>query len=136
MFTLCATICNTTTTATTTTTTLLNNNIKQRYAARNNNNNIRRGNLLIVSVGVSEKDDVPVGAKVKVNQSVVVYHVPKSKGAATDINGMLGEVAQRADDYEGTYISANLPIKVAFANPNGGDKTFLVHLKADELEIL
>ena len=36
------------------------------------------------------------GDKVKVTESVVVYHVPKSKGAATDLNGMEGEVASRA----------------------------------------
>ena len=47
-----------------------------------------RGKMTIVNVGASEKDDVPVGAKVRVNKSVVVYHVPKTKGAATDLNGM------------------------------------------------
>ena len=46
-------------------------------------------------MGASEKDDVPVGAKVRVNKSVVVYHVPKTKGAATDLNGMEGEVEHR-----------------------------------------
>jgi hypothetical protein len=71
-----------------------------------------------------------------VNKSVVVYHVPKTKGAATDLNGMEGEVAQRADDLDGTYISANLPVKVALPNPDGSGKTFLVHVTADEIEIL
>jgi hypothetical protein len=92
--------------------------------------------MTIVNVGASEKDSVPVGAKVRVNKSVVVYHVPKSKGAATDLNGMEGEVAQRADELDGTYISANLPVKVALPIPDGNGKTFLVHLTADELEIL
>jgi len=95
-----------------------------------------RGKMTIVNVGASEKDDVPVGAKVRVNKSVVVYHVPKTKGAATDLNGMEGEVAQRADDLDGTYISANLPVKVALPNPDGSGKTFLVHVTAEELEIL
>ena len=95
-----------------------------------------RGKMTIVNVGASEKDDVPVGAKVRVNKSVVVYHVPKTKGAATDLNGMEGEVAQRADDLDGTYISANLPVKVALPNPDGSGKTFLVHVTADEIEIL
>ena len=94
-----------------------------------------RGKMTIVNVGASEKDDVPVGAKVRVNKSVVVYHVPKTKGAATDLNGMEGEVAQRADDLDGTYISANLPVKVALPNPDGSGKTFLVHVTADEIEI-
>ena len=98
--------------------------------------NAGRGKMTIVNVGASEKDNVPVGAKVRVNKSVVVYHVPKSKGAATDLNGMEGEVAQRADELDGTYISANLPVKVALPIPDGSGKTFLVHLTADELEIL
>ena len=98
--------------------------------------NAGRGKMTIVNVGASEKDNVPVGAKVRVNKSVVVYHVPKSKGAATDLNGMEGEVAQRADELDGTYISANLPVKVALPLPDGSGKTFLVHLTADELEIL
>ena len=99
-------------------------------------NNNGRGKMTIVNVGASEKDDVPVGAKVRVNKSVVVYHVPKTKGTATDLNGFEGEVAQRADELDGTYISANLPLKVALPLPDGSGKTFLVHLTAEELEIL
>ena len=101
---------------------------------RSNNNG--RGKMTIVNVGASEKDDVPVGAKVRVNKSVVVYHVPKTKGTATDLNGFEGEVAQRADELDGKYISANLPLKVALPLPDGSGKTFLVHLTAEELEIL
>ena len=92
--------------------------------------------MTIVNVGASEKDDVPVGAKVRVNKSVVVYHMPKTKGAATDLNGFEGEVAQRADELDGKYISANLPLKVALPLPDGNGKTFLVHVTAEELEIL
>ena len=92
--------------------------------------------MTIVNVGASEKDDVPVGAKVRVNKSVVVYHMPKTKGKATDLNGFKGEVAQRADELDGTYISANLPLKVALPLPDGSGKTFLVHVTAEELEIL
>ena len=101
---------------------------------RSNNNG--RGKMTIVNVGASEKDDVPVGAKVRVNKSVVVYHMPKTKGKATDLNGFEGEVAQRADELDGTYISANLPLKVALPLPDGSGKTFLVHVTAEELEIL
>ena len=77
------------------------------------------------------------GDKVKVTESVVVYHVPKSKGAATDLNGMEGEVASRADDLNGTYISANLEVRVAFAVPDDPKgKTFIAHMKEDEVEAL
>lgn len=67
--------------------------------------------------------------------SAVVYHVPKSKGAPTELKGMEGEVASRADDLNGTYISANLEVKVAFPVPNDPKgKTFIVHCKENELE--
>ena len=57
--------------------------------------------------------------------------------AATDLNGMEGEVASRADDLDGTYISANLEIRVAFAVPEDPKgKTFIAHLKEDEVEAL
>ena len=74
-----------------------------------------------------------VGAKVRVKSSVVVYHVPKSKGAATDLIGMTGVVDSRADAHEGATTSATLAVKVAIPNPNGG-KDFIAHLDESELE--
>ena len=73
------------------------------------------------------------GAKVRVKSSVVVYHVPKSKGAATDLIGMTGVVDSRADAHEGATTSATLAVKVAIPNPNGG-KDFIAHLDESELE--
>ena len=58
-----------------------------------------------------------------------------SEGAATDLEGMEGVVASRADDLNGTYISANLEVRVAFPvvdDPKG--KTFIAHMKEDEIE--
>ena len=49
---------------------------------------------------------------------MVVYHVPKTKGAATELEGMEGVVDSRADDHEGTYISANLEVRVALPVPD------------------
>ena len=77
--------------------------------------------MTIVNVGASEKDDVPVGAKVRVNKSVVVYHVPKTKGAATDLHGMEGEVAQRADDLDGTKPTRDWREAAAAADAAMGD---------------
>ena len=78
------------------------------------------------AVAPSPVAKLQAGDKVKVTESVVVYHVPKSKGAATDLNGMEGEVASRADDLNGTYISANLEVRVAFAVPDDPKgKTFI-----------
>lgn len=89
------------------------------------------------AVAPSPVAKLQAGDKVKVTESVVVYHVPKSKGAATDLNGMEGEVASRADDLNGTYISANLEVRVAFAVPDDPKgKTFIAHMKEDEVEAL
>ena len=74
--------------------------------------------------------------KVRVNKSVVVYHVPKTKGTATDLNGFEGEVAQRADELDGKYISANLPLKVALPLPGWEWKDVFGAFNAEELEIL
>ena len=73
------------------------------------------------------------GYKVRVKSSVVVYHVPKSKGAATELQGMVGVVDSRADEHEGKKTSATMPCKVALPNPNGG-KDFIAHVEEAELE--
>ena len=82
---------------------------------------------------VVARADAERGAKVRVKSSVVVYHVPKSKGAATDLIGMTGVVDSRADAHEGATTSATLAVKVAIPNPNGG-KDFIAHLDESELE--
>ena len=46
-------------------------------------------------------------------------------------------MASRADDLNGTYISANLEVRVAFPvvdDPKG--KTFIAHMKEDEVEVV
>jgi hypothetical protein len=54
-----------------------------------------------------------------------------------DLQGMEGEIASRADDLNGVYISANLEIRVALAVPNDPKgKTFITHMKEDEVEKL
>lgn len=80
---------------------------------------------------------VEVGAAVKVTSSVVVYHVPKSKGAATDLEGLEGVVAELADVHEGVETSATLPYKVAFqiAGPNDKPVKFAAHLERGEFEL-
>ena len=72
----------------------------------------------------------------QVVSKVVVYHVPKGdRKNGTDLSGWEGVVDSRADDYNGTYISANLEVKVAFPVPNDPKgKTFIVHCKENELE--
>ena len=85
--------------------------------------------------GGGDSSAFTVGKKVKVKSSVVVYHVPKTKGAATDLMGREGVVESRADDFKGVSISATLPVRIAFPL-EGGKKTFVTHMMADELDIL
>mmetsp|Transcript_5102 Transcript_5102/g.22801 ORF Transcript_5102/g.22801 Transcript_5102/m.22801 type:complete len:118 (-) Transcript_5102:272-625(-) len=86
--------------------------------------------------GVAVRAKLDAGDKVKVVSKVVVYHVPKGdRKNGTDLSGWEGVVDSRADDYNGTYISANLEVKVAFPVPNDPKgKTFIVHCKENELE--
>uniref|UniRef100_A0A7S0SD67 Ferredoxin thioredoxin reductase alpha chain domain-containing protein n=1 Tax=Mantoniella antarctica TaxID=81844 RepID=A0A7S0SD67_9CHLO len=78
-----------------------------------------------------------VGDKVKVTAKVVVFHMPLSRGAATDLQGMVGEVASRADDFNGKYISATFEYKVAIPIPDHvKGKTFIVHMREDEVEVV
>ena len=65
--------------------------------------------------------------------------VPRAqeKGAATELMGMEGVVDSRADDHEGTYISANLEVRVALPVPDDPKgKTFIAHVREDEVEAL
>lgn len=76
-----------------------------------------------------------VGARVRVKSSVVVYHVPKTKGRAIDLRGLEGVVDARADVHDGKKTSATMPCKVALPLPDGSGKTFIAHLEEEELEL-
>ena len=69
------------------------------------------------------------GDKVKVCQSAIVFHVPKTP--ELDLQNMEGEVVDVLYEYKGKPISANLPYKVKFEK---GEKPFSAHLREDELE--
>ncbi|MEA5502368.1 ferredoxin-thioredoxin reductase variable chain [Halotia wernerae UHCC 0503] len=71
-----------------------------------------------------------VGDRVRVKDSVVVYHHPEHRGQAFDIKGLEGEVIGFATEWQGRPISANLPIFVQFS------KKFKAHLREDELETI
>ena len=72
--------------------------------------------------------DMNVGDKVRVTESVVVYHHPAHRGEAFDIKGLEGEVFNIATEFKGRPVSANLPIQVKFT------KKFKAHLRTTELE--
>lgn len=75
------------------------------------------------------------GTAVKVTKSVQVYHVPKSKGEATDLAGMTGVIDSRADEHEGNPTSATLAVRVKLEVPDGSGKTFIAHLDESEVEV-
>jgi hypothetical protein len=76
------------------------------------------------------------GCSVKVCKSVIVFHVPKSKGAASDLQNMIGVVDSRADDHHGVATSATLAVRVKLPVPDGSGKTFVAHLDECELELM
>jgi hypothetical protein len=67
-----------------------------------------------------------VGDRIRVSQSVVVYHHPQNKQKPLDIKGMEGEIIKIID----SSISANLPIVVKF------EPKFNAHFREDELEVI
>ncbi len=71
-----------------------------------------------------------VGDRVRVKDSVVVYHHPEHRNQAFDIKGTEGEVVGIATQWQGRPVSANLPIVVQFT------KKFKAHLRENELEVI
>ena len=71
-----------------------------------------------------------IGDRVRVKESVIVYHYPQQKMQPYDIKGMEGEISKVMTDWQGRTISPNLPILVKF------EKRFKAHLKDSELEVV
>ncbi len=69
-----------------------------------------------------------VGDRVRVKESVVVYHHPEHRSQAFEIKGMEGEVVAIVTQWQGRPVSANFPCHVQFS------KKFKVHLRENELE--
>jgi len=73
------------------------------------------------------------GDRVRVKQSVVVYHHPEHRNQPFDIKGLEGEVTKVILEWQGRPVSANFPMQVKFATQK---KKFLAHLNETELELL
>ncbi len=71
-----------------------------------------------------------VGDRVRVIESVVVYHHPQNRKKPFDIKDMEGEVTAIITEWQGRPVSANLPVLVQF------EKKFKAHLRESELEVL
>jgi hypothetical protein len=71
-----------------------------------------------------------VGDRVRVKESVIVYHHPQHRNQPFDIKGLEGEVAALVKEWQGRPVSANFPLQVRF------DKRFKAHLREEELEAI
>jgi len=71
-----------------------------------------------------------VGDKVRITESIIVYHHPEHRSQAFDLKGSEGEVIAVVTEWQGRPVSANLPIYVQFT------KKFKAHLREDELEVV
>jgi len=81
-------------------------------------------------VKVVAKTLMNVGDRVRVKESVVVYHHPQHRNEAFDIHGLEGEIAAFVNEWEGKTISANFPILVKF------EGKFKAHLRETEVEVI
>ncbi|MFB2897356.1 ferredoxin-thioredoxin reductase variable chain [Aerosakkonemataceae cyanobacterium BLCC-F50] len=71
-----------------------------------------------------------IGDRIRVKQSVIVYHHPEHKGQPFDIQGLEGEIFAIIHEWKGRPVSANLPIQVKF------DKKFKAHFRENEVELI
>ncbi|NJL61423.1 MAG: ferredoxin--nitrite reductase [Methylacidiphilales bacterium] len=71
-----------------------------------------------------------VGDRVRIKESVVVYHHPEHRGQAFDLKGTEGEITNIVTEWHGRPVSANLPVLIQFS------KKFKAHLRENEIEII
>ncbi|MEE3720017.1 ferredoxin-thioredoxin reductase variable chain [Tumidithrix elongata RA019] len=71
-----------------------------------------------------------VGDRIRVKESIKVYHHPEHKGSAFDIKGLEGEILQVIADWHGRPISPNYPLEVKLGNK------FKAHVSEYELELI
>ena len=79
---------------------------------------------------LDEKLGMKVGDRVRVKESIIVYHHPEHRSEGFDLKGAEGEVLKIATEWKGRPVSANLPILVKFS------KKFKAHLRENELEVI
>jgi hypothetical protein len=84
----------------------------------------------VLSEVVEKREVMKVGDRVRVSQSVVVYHHPQHKKEPFDLIGMEGTIISIITTWQGKPISANLPIVVEFS------PKFRGHFRDSELEAI
>lgn len=78
-----------------------------------------------------------IGDRVKVTQSVTVYHHPQHRTEPFDIQGLEGELMEIVTQWKGRPVSANYPYLVKFEvkSDNKKPKKFQAHFQEHELEV-
>ncbi len=76
---------------------------------------------------------IEVGARVRIKESIVIYHHPEHRNEPFDLKGSQGEVIAILKDWEGRPISPNLPVHVEL---NTGKRKYKAHFRIEELDIL
>ncbi|MBF2073624.1 MAG: ferredoxin-thioredoxin reductase variable chain [Synechococcales cyanobacterium C42_A2020_086] len=71
-----------------------------------------------------------VGDRIRVKESVVVYHNPNHRNQPFDLKGMTGEIVEIVREWQGKPVSANFPFVVQFDNSR-----FKAHLRENEIEL-
>lgn len=70
----------------------------------------------------------PIGSRVRIAKSVVIYHHPEHRGQPFDMKDQEGNVDAIVLEWNGKPVSANLPVQVKFTNK------FKAHFHPSELE--
>ncbi|NMG59895.1 ferredoxin--nitrite reductase [Geitlerinema sp. P-1104] len=76
---------------------------------------------------------IEVGSRVRVKESVIVYHHPEHRNEPFDMKGSEGEVLNIIEELDGKPISANLPVQVMF---KVGKKKLRAHFRPEEVEAI
>jgi hypothetical protein len=71
-----------------------------------------------------------IGDRIRVKESVIVYHHPEHRNQPFDLKGSEGEIVEILKEWQGRVVSANYPYIVRFS------KKFRAHLQDAELEAL
>lgn len=71
-----------------------------------------------------------IGDRIRVKESVIVYHHPEHRSQPFDIKGLEGEIIAIIHEWQGRPVSANLPVQVKF------DKKFKAHFRENEIELI
>lgn len=72
-----------------------------------------------------------VGDRVRIKESVVVYHNPNHRNQPFELQGMTGEIVDVVREWQGKPISANFPLVIKF-----DESRFRAHVRESEVELL